>query len=190
MPITPMPMQSSGASAGSPAMPDYSAIIGQLMGGPPPSSMGMFGGNPTQAFGKMTDYANQANYQRGQGILGLLSKQGASSKADNLDIFNQEKAGIDQSMMNKGLANMTVGDNLKAGATRDYARANSTVDERVAGNLANMANSFTQKAPDMGVFASLMQGANRGGGGMISSGGNAPGMGTILNNPVGRMFAF
>lgn len=165
------------------AMPDYSAILSQLMGAPPPSSMGMFGKDPTKAFGQMTDAANQANYQRGNSILQLLSQQGASSKANNADLFSQEKAGIDQSMMDKGLANLTVGDSLKAGATRDLARANSSVDESTAGNLANMAASFTQQAPDLGLLASLM---SKGGGGGTGFGGwnhgNGGGGGGIMVN--------
>lgn len=164
------------------AMPDYSAILSQLMGAPPPSSMGMFGKDPTKAFGQMTDAANLANYNRGNGILQLLSQQGATSKANNADLFAQEKSGIDQSMMDKGLSNLTVGDSLKAGATRDLARANAGVDEATAGNLANMANSFTQQAPDMGLLASLM---SKGGGGGTGYGGwnhGLPQQGGIMVN--------
>ena len=159
------------------AMPQYAGIIQQLMGSPPPSSMGMFGGNPTKAFGAMTDAANNANYQRGGAILNLLSQQGAASKANNADLFAQEKGSIDQSMMSKGLSNLTVGDTLKQGATRDLARANAAVDEGVAGNMANMANSFTQKAPDLSMLANLMSrgGAGGGGGGIAMNLGTGPG---------------
>lgn len=153
-------------SAATSGMPNYSAIIGQLMGAPPPNANGMFGANPAQAFGQMTNYANQANYQRGQGILSLLSQQGNAAKTQNADIFGQDEAGIDQSMMNKGLSNLTVGDTLKQGDVKNLANADAAVTENTGLNMANMANSFTQKAPDMGLFAQLMQG--RGGGGGMS----------------------
>lgn len=156
----PQPLTGTPPSA-APAPPTYSSIMQNLLDSlnPPQQNMGqMFGNSPiVQGFGNMMKQANQANALRGKSILQLLQGQGGTAKALNAEAADQQKAGIDQSMMDKGLANTTVGDSLKSGVARDLQLENNAVDEHANLNTAQMANSFTQQAPDMGMLANLLR---------------------------------
>lgn len=131
-----------------------------------------FGGSPiVKSFADLMEQANQANAARGQGILSLLAGQGQSQIDQNQSNFQDQLGGIQQDMISKGLSNTTVGNNLNQAAQNNLARSNEAVNEQTAGNLAGMANSFTQQAPDLGLLAQLLQnggGAGPGGGGGFS----------------------
>jgi hypothetical protein len=101
-------------------------------------------------------FANQANAQRGQSILQLLSGIGESSMQDNQDNFKGQEAQIRQSMMDKGLSNTTVGNNLDQEAQNQLAQNNLRTRESVGGNLASMASSFTQAGPNMDAVSRLL----------------------------------
>jgi hypothetical protein len=164
MPMTTTP---SGGPSPAPTPPSYSQIMQNLissMNAPSQASMlgGMFGNNNiVKGFAGMMDQANKANAQRGQSILQLLQGQGTAQMQRNQQDYQSQLAGIDQSMMDKGLSNLTVGDNLKQTAQDQLYQANQQVSENSALNLANMANSFNQQGPSLDTLANLMA---RGGG--------------------------
>lgn len=147
-------------------MPQYTDIMKSLTGSlaPPDQSQnmaGIFGSNPAvAAFSNMMNQANQANAARGQGILSLLAGQGTAQMQMNQQNLKQQQGGIAQSMMSKGLANTSVGDNLNQEAVNQTNLANEDVTEKSAMNVANMANSFTQQAPSMDLLAGLMSKAS------------------------------
>jgi hypothetical protein len=145
-------------------VPNYS----QMMSG--------FGNSPiVKSFAQMMQSANQANATRGGDILSLLAGQGQSQLAQNQQDYTNQLGQINQSMMSKGLANTSVGNNLDQQAQNQLALNNENVNEKTASNLAGMANSFTQQAPDMGLLAQLL---SRGGG---SGGGGGGGTTTSVN---------
>jgi hypothetical protein len=125
--------------------------------------MGGFGNNPiVKSFAGLMQSANQANATRGGDILSLLAGQGQSQIAQNQQDYQSQLGQINQSMMDKGLGNTSVGNNLDQQAGNQLALNNENVNEKTAMNLAGMANSFQQQAPDMGLLAQLL---SKGGGG-------------------------
>jgi|WetSurMetagenome_2_1015567.scaffolds.fasta_scaffold39299_2 hypothetical protein len=153
-------------------MSQYAGILQSLIGSlQPPRIAG--GGSPLgSAYANMLNQANAGNAQRGSAILQLLDQQGESQKAENQDTYTKQAAGIDQDMVSRGLFNTTIGSNLKQEAMSQMMNANQNVSERAASNLANMANSFSQQAPNMGLLANLMGEGGSGASGRIVSGPN------------------
>lgn len=145
------------------ASPANSGAFGSLLGSlTPPSEtsmlQGLYGNSPAvSAFAGMTNQANQANAQRGQSILQLLQGQGQGQLATNQQNFNNQIGGINQDMMSKGLFNTSIGNSLDQGAQNQLAINNENVNDRTATGVANMANSFTQQTPSIGILAQLMQ---------------------------------
>lgn len=159
------------------ASPSYASIIANLIGSVQAPRMNLGVGGIAGSFANMTNQANQANASRGQNILRLLEGQGNTQLDDNNRALGEQNASIDQSMMNKGLANTTVGDNLKQGALNEKLRADASVRERSAANIAGMAERFTQQAPNVGLLAQLLENGGGGGGGRIVAGPN-------MNDPI------
>lgn len=147
---------------------------------------GAFGNSPiTRSFAGLMQQANDANAQRGRGILGLLSGQGQAQLAQNQQNFNQQTAATDQDLMDRGLYNSTIASNLKQGAQNQLAQNNEAVNEHSALNLANFANGFNQQAPDLGLLAQLLQhGGGGGGGGGFNGGGGGVSM---FSSPFGMI---
>jgi hypothetical protein len=121
-----------------------------------------------KSFAQMMQSANDANAQRGGDILSLLEGQGTAQLASNQQNYKNQLGGITQSMMDKGLANTSVGNDMNQLAENQLAQNNQAVNESTALNLANMANSFTQQAPDMGILAQLLSKGGGGGGGYVA----------------------
>lgn len=150
------------------AMPQYTDIMKSLTGSlaAPNTSQaiqGIFGNSPAvRGFSSMMQQANQANATRGQDILGLLQQQGTAQMGINRQNLNQQEGQISQDMIDKGLANTSVGAGLDQKANDQFNLANENVTEKSALNIANAANSFTQQAPSMDMLASLMKGATSG----------------------------
>jgi hypothetical protein len=148
------------------AMPTYQSTIAQILGTQAPrSSMsylkGAFGNDPAVgAFGTAMDTANAANFTRGQQSLSLLAGQGNSTKAANQKLYGENLATIDQDLMSRGLGNSTILADQKAAQADALSRANASVDDTVAGNVANTLMSFQDKGPDLGMLSSLLM--NRG----------------------------
>lgn len=125
--------------------------------------LGGFGNNPlVKSFAGLMQAANTANATRGGDILSLLAGQGQSQIAQNQQDYQNQLGQINQSMMSKGLANTSVGNNLDQTAQNQLALNNEKVNEATASNVANTANSFTQQAPDLGLLATMLQKANSG----------------------------
>lgn len=145
------------------ASPANSGAFGSLLGSlTPPSEtsmlQGLYGNSPAvSAFAGMTNQANQANAQRGQSILQLLQGQGQGQLATNQQNFNNQIGGINQDMMSKGLFNTSIGNSLDQGAQNQLAINNENVNDKTATNVAQMANSFTQQAPPIGILSQLLQ---------------------------------
>lgn len=155
------------APAPAPApMPNYNDILNSLIGdiGQTPNI-----GNMTQAagfgpksavgmFSSMMDESNQANAARGKDILSLLQGQGKAQMAQNTINEQAQEGQINNDLTSRGLFNTTVAPNLIQGAQNNLARNNEQVSENAALNAANMANSFTQQGPSMGMLAQLLAG--------------------------------
>lgn len=129
--------------------------------------------SPINQFIGQENSANAANAQRGQGILQLLSGQGTAQLAQNQQGYQNQLGQINQDAVSKGLNNTTVVPNLQQGAQNWLNQSNQQVNENTAMNVANMANSFTQQAPNMGLLSSLL---GQGGGSAIRPPAAAPGV--------------
>lgn len=165
----------SALSASLPSI--ISSLIGSLA---PPHISG--GASPMgNQFASMFNQANAGNAARGGDILRLLETQGQSQLADNQTNYQDQLGQIRQSMMDKGLANTTVGDNLNQGAANQLARNNQSVNEHTAQDIASVANSFTQQAPNLGLLSQLLAGGGGGRPGGVS--------GQIIGAPMPFQFA-
>lgn len=127
--------------------------------------------------------ANSANESRYQGILGTLRGQGQASKLDVQRAGAEERGGIEQSMINRGLYSSTVMDALKNRSRESEGRQSAAIDESVADRTAGVMERRTDQGPNLGLFASLLQNAASGYG--LQSGG-AAGAGSV---PRGGAFA-
>ncbi len=150
-----------------PANAPYASVLQSLIGSlkAPNANLG-----PQDAM----QAANNANAQRGQSILQLLSGQGGVAKQNNQQMFNNQLGDIQNSMISKGLAGTSIGDSLNLGAQKNLMLANNQVDENTARGVADMANSFTQQAPNMSLLAQLLQ---NGGGSRVA----APTQTSVIN---------
>lgn len=126
--------------------------------------------------------ANTANESRYRGILGVLQNQGATSKQDIQRTGAEERGGITQSMIDRGLYSSSVMDSLKNRSFEAQNRASSAVDESVADRTAGVMERRTDQGPNLGLFSSLL---GQAAGGLGSVAGQAAGQ-----NSVGRGYAF
>lgn len=178
--ISPNPGLKAGtggaAAAALPANASYGDVLNNLINSIQAPNPNL---SPTAAMAA----ANQANAARGRGILQLLSTQGQTAMANNQQAYGNELGQIQNDMVSKGLAGTSIGDSLNLGAAKNLALENNQVQENVAQQVANMANSFSQQAPNIGLLASLLQ---HGGGQNMAAGSgpvwNVPG-GGALNGP-------
>jgi len=121
--------------------------------------------------------ANNANSLRGQSILNLLSGQGQAQLTQNQLGYQNQLGNIAQQDASKGLTNTTVGANLGQGALNNLNQSNELVNQNTAMNVANMANSFSQNGPNMGLLAQLL---SNGGGTRIGTPAT-PSIGNTIN---------
>jgi hypothetical protein len=124
--------------------------------------------SPINQFITQENAANAANSQRGAVILNLLAGQGKAQLAMNQQGYQNQLGQINNDLTSRGLFNSTIAPNLEQGAQNWLNQANEQVNENTAMNVANMANSFTQQAPNLGLLSSLL---SQGGGGRVSAAG-------------------
>lgn len=106
--------------------------------------------------------ANAANETRYQGILGLLQRQGASSKLDVARSGAAERSDITQSMISRGLYSSTVMDALKNQSLERQDRENTRIDESVADRTAGVMERRTDQGPNLGLYSTLLSQAAAG----------------------------
>lgn len=122
--------------------------------------------SPINQFITQENAANAANAKRGTGILQLLQGQGQAQLGLNKQNYQDQLGQIAQSAVSRGLNNTTVVDNLNQGAQNWLNTANEQVTENSARDEANMAASFSQQGPNMGLLSTLL---GQGGGGGVRS---------------------
>lgn len=125
------------------------------------------------------DKANNANETRYQGILSTLQNQGASAKADVARAGGEERAGIMQGSIDRGLFNTSVLDSLNNNSYQAQNRENTRIDESVADRTAGVMERRTDQGPDMGLYAGLLQSAASGMGALP---GQRAGQGSVGNS--------
>lgn len=115
-----------------------------------------------KAYQGQQDKANAANESRYTGILDTLKGQGASSKTDIARSGGEERAGIRQDAIDRGLFNTSVLNSMENQSYDSERRQNQAVDESVADRTAGVMERRTDQGPDAGMFGQLLSQAAAG----------------------------
>ncbi len=108
------------------------------------------------------DEANKANEGRFQNILGLLKNQGISSKEDVRRGGIEERGNIQQQLISQGLGGSTALQALQGRSRERQQRESTRIDESVANRIAGVTERRTDRGPDVGAFAQLLQSFGQG----------------------------
>lgn len=120
-----------------------------------PNATGPYAG-AINSFQEAQNRANAANETRYQGTLATLEGQGQSAKTDIARGGQQERGGITQDAINRGLYSTSVLDSLKGESYGREARQSAAVDESVANQRAGVMERRTDQGPDAGFYANLI----------------------------------
>lgn len=101
--------------------------------------------------------ANAANENRYQDILKTYDTAGRSAKTSAAKAAKEGTAQDTQSLISRGLYNTGTLDATRRGRQSDLTDQNSAIDENVASQRAGVMERRTDQAPDMGIYAQLLQ---------------------------------
>lgn len=105
---------------------------------------------------KLQDKANAENEARYQQLLALANQFGTTATQQNTDLTNNQLGSTQQSLISRGLGNTTIQDSMLAGVRRRGQQAQNAINEQTARQKADIIQNRTDKAPDMGLYASLL----------------------------------
>lgn len=101
--------------------------------------------------------ARRAAGDRENRILGMLSGQGAASKAEVLRSGAQERDALRQNLISRGLFNSTLADTLDNASYEREGRQSAAIDEAVANRMAGVVGDTHEVGPDTGSMNQMLQ---------------------------------
>jgi len=106
---------------------------------------------------RLQDEAREANESRYQNTLAELSRQGIQSKADVRRGVAEEKGGITQGLIDRGLGSSTVLDSLMNRSEERGQREATRIDESVADRRAGVMERRFDEYPNLDFIGQLIQ---------------------------------
>lgn len=133
-------------------------ILRQIMGQQYQPIQGPRVDNPmARFFTDAMNRANQANQQRYQQAIGLVAGTGEGAKNRIRRSTRIGKSRDQQSLIDRGLFSTTITDSLSRQRDRDMQEQFTQVDDSIADRIASIIQSRTDRGPDLGLFAQLLQ---------------------------------
>ncbi len=105
--------------------------------------------------------ANLANEQRYQQILGSFENLGKAGRARIEQQTTQRQAQATQSLTSRGLGSTTITSAVERGIASDAELQRQQLEESVTMQKAGVMERRTDRGPDLGMFANLLQAAGQ-----------------------------